>query len=85
MMYFYIVISHGFNIAPIKKLGSVCHNVRHIEMKWLNDGSMIPQDVNIVTDLAIHPISILTYFLVKSCDIIESIDVIYANDTSVLI
>lgn len=71
--------------SAIKKLGSTCHNIRHIEMKWLNDGSMIPQDVNIVTDLAVHPISILTYFLMKSRDIIESIHVVYASESSVLI
>ena len=54
-------------------------------MKWLNDGSMIPRDVNIVTDLAVHPISILTYFLLKSKDILEDIRVTYSNETSVLI
>lgn len=70
--------------ASIKKLGDV-DNVKHIEMKWLNDGSMIPGDVNIVTDLAVHPISILTFFLVKSMDIIDTINVVYANKTSVLI
>ena len=70
--------------ASIKKLGSV-ENVKHIEMKWLNDGSMIPKDVNIVTDLAVHPISILTFFLVKSMDIINTINVVYANKNSVLI
>jgi hypothetical protein len=54
-------------------------------MKWMNDGSMIPKDVNIVTDLAIHPISILTFLLIKSKDILEKIHVTYANDMSVLI
>jgi hypothetical protein len=70
--------------ASIKKLGNV-ENIKHIEMKWLNDGSMIPKDVNIVTDLVVHPISILTFFLVKSMDMIDTIDVVYANKTSVLI
>jgi len=54
-------------------------------MKWLNDGSMIPNDVNIVSDLAIHPISILTFLLMKSLDTIKDIYIIYATDTSVLI
>lgn len=70
--------------ASVKKLGSV-ETIKHIEMKWLNDGSMIPKDVNIVTDLAIHPISILTFLLVKSMDIIDTVNVIYANKTSVLV
>ena len=68
----------------IKRLGSVS-DIKHIEMKWMNDGSMIPKDVNIVTDLAIHPISILTFLLIKSKDILEKIHVTYANDMSVLI
>src|SRR6056300_1329578 len=68
----------------IKTLGEN-KDIKHIEMKWLNDGSMIPQDVNIVTDLAVHPISILTYFLIKSKDIIYDIRVTYATDMSVLI
>ncbi len=68
----------------IKKLGEN-KNIKHIEMKWLNDGSMIPNDVTIVSDLAIHPISILTFLLMKSLDTIKTIDIIYATDTSVLI
>ena len=54
-------------------------------MKWINDGSMIPNDVNIVTDLAVHPISIITFFLLKSKDILDTIHVTYANTSSVLI
>lgn len=68
----------------IKTLGEN-KNIKHIEMKWLNDGSMIPNDVTIVSDLAIHPISILTFLLMKSLDTIKTIDIIYATDTSVLI
>ena len=68
----------------IKTLGDN-NDIKHIEMKWLNDGSMIPNDVNIVSDLAIHPISILTFLLMKSLDTIKTIDIIYATNTSVLI
>jgi predicted dehydrogenase len=68
----------------IKTLGEN-KDIKHIEMKWLNDGSMIPRDVNIVSDLAIHPISILTFLLMKSLDRIKNIDIIYATNTSVLI
>ena len=68
----------------IKELGNLS-DIKHIEMKWMNDGSMIPKDVNIVTDLAVHPISILTFLLIKSKDILEKINVTYANDMSVLI
>jgi hypothetical protein len=68
----------------IKNLGN-CKDVKHIEMKWLNNGSMIPKDVNIVEDLAIHPISILMFLLMKSKKSIHAIDVPYANEKSVLI
>lgn len=68
----------------IKRLRNV-NDIKHVEMKWLNDGSMIPKDVNIVTDLAVHPISILTQFLFKSKDVLDKIFMTYANDTSVLI
>ena len=68
----------------IKHIGGV-NDIKHVEMKWMNDGSMIPKDVNIVTDLAVHPISILTFLLIKSKDILEKINVTYANDMSVLI
>ena len=47
--------------TAIKRLGEL-NGIKHIEMKWINDGSMIPNDVNIVTDLAVHPISIITSF-----------------------
>ena len=70
--------------TAIKRLGEL-NDIKHIEMKWINDGSMIPNDVNIVTDLAVHPISIITYFLLKSKDILDTIHVTYANASSVLI
>jgi len=68
----------------IKCLGN-CENVKHIEMKWLNNGTMIPKDVNIVEDLAIHPISILMFLLIKSKKSIRKMHVPYANEKSVLI
>lgn len=68
----------------IKSLGN-CEDVKHIEMKWLNNGTMIPNDVNIVEDLAIHPISILLFLLIKSKKSINDINVQYASDKSVLI
>jgi len=68
----------------IKRLGE-CEGVKHIEMKWLNNGTMIPKDVNIVEDLAIHPISILMFLLIKSKKSIKNINVPYASDKSVLI
>jgi len=46
---------------------------------------MIPKDVNIVEDLAIHPISILMFLLIKSKKSIKTINVPYASDKSVLI
>jgi hypothetical protein len=68
----------------IKNLGN-CKGIKHIEMKWLNNGTMIPSDVNIVEDLAVHPISILMFLLMKSKKSIHAIDVPYANEKSVLI
>ena len=53
-------------------------------MKWLNNGTMIPKDVNIVEDLAIHPISILMFLLIKSKKSIRKMHVPYANEKSVL-
>ena len=79
-----ITLDELYNWPPHRMLGDV-ENVKHIEMKWLNDGSMIPKDVTIVTDLAIHPISILSFFLIKFKDVIDNIQVVYANNTSVLI
>tara|TARA_R110002153_G_scaffold193634_6_gene347050 strand:- start:3449 stop:4258 length:810 start_codon:yes stop_codon:yes gene_type:complete len=70
--------------SVIKRLGN-CQEVKHVEMKWLNDGSMIPGDVNIVTDLAVHPISILVFFLIKSRDVLDDIGITYASAKSVLI
>lgn len=70
--------------SAVKSIGN-CKDTKHIEMKWLNDGSMIPQDVNIVVDLAIHPISILVFLLMKSRDMIQDIGVTYASSKSVLI
>src|SRR5210317_459097 len=68
----------------IKNLGN-CKGIKHIEMKCLNNGTMIPSDVNIVEDLAVHPISILMFLLMKSKKSIHAIDVPYANEKSVLI
>ena len=70
--------------AAVKALGQ-CKQVKHIEMKWLNNGTMIPKDVNIVEDLAIHPISILMFLLMKSKKTIDNIHVPYANDASIFI
>lgn len=73
--------------AAVKTLGDAVteNSVKHIELKWLNDGSMIPSDVNIVSDLAVHPLSIITYFLIKSKDTVKETSVKYATKNSVLI
>ncbi len=68
----------------VRKLGQ-CQNIKHMELKWLNDGTMIPNDVNIVLDLVIHPLSIITYLLLKSRDRIMKSDITYATKDSVLI
>ena len=61
------------------------NSIQHLELKWLNDGSHIPGDVNIVMDLAVHPISIVTFLLFKNKDVIQSIKLIYNNGKSVII
>jgi predicted dehydrogenase len=72
--------------SAVKALGKTCGDApKHIELKWLNDGSMIPNDVNIVLDLAIHPLSIITYLLIKSKDKIKNIKIKYATKQSVII
>lgn len=71
--------------SAIKKLGECEETPKHIDFKWLNDGKMIPTDVNIVLDLAVHPLSILVYFLIKHKDIVKHIKIDYASEKSVLI
>jgi hypothetical protein len=61
------------------------NSIKHTELKWLNDGSHIPSDVNIVMDLAVHPISIVTYLLFKNKDRIETIQLIYNSNNSVIL
>jgi len=70
--------------SAIKTLGNQ-PKIEHIVLTWLNDGSMIPGDVNIVLDLAIHPLSIVTYFLIKSKDKIKNIKIKYSTKQSVII
>jgi hypothetical protein len=73
--------------SAVQTLGKTCGDdaPKHIELKWLNDGSMIPGDVNIVLDLAIHPLSIITYLLIKSKDKIKHVEIKFATKNSVLI
>jgi predicted dehydrogenase len=70
--------------SAIKTLGNQ-PKIEHIVLTWLNDGSMIPGDVNIVLDLAIHPLSIITYLLIKSKDKIKNIKIKYSTKQSVII
>lgn len=70
--------------SAIKSLGE-CNDIKHIELKWLNDGSMIPNDVNIVQDLVIHPLSIVNFLLIKSKDKLNNIDIKYSTKNSVLL
>jgi hypothetical protein len=61
------------------------NSIQHMELKWLNDGSHIPGDVNIVMDLAVHPISIVTYLLFKNRDRIETVNPVYNSNKSVVL
>ena len=72
--------------SAVKELGKTCgyDTPKHFELKWLNDGSMIPTDVNIVQDLVIHPLSIIIYLLIKSKDEIKNVNIKYVTEKSVL-
>jgi hypothetical protein len=59
--------------------------MRHMELKWVNDGTHIPSDVNIVMDLAVHPISIVTYLLFKNSDRIMNVRILYVSHKSVVL
>jgi hypothetical protein len=61
------------------------NSIQHLELKWLNDGTHIPGDVNIIMDLAVHPISIVTYLFFKCRDTISDIKLIYKSQKSVII
>jgi hypothetical protein len=73
--------------AAVLKMGEYVYtnSMRHMELKWLNDGSHIPSDVNIVMDLAVHPISIVTYLLFKNADKILDIRILYVSPKSVIL
>jgi len=71
----------------ILKMGRYAYDnsIQHLELKWLNDGSHIPGDVSIIMDLAVHPISIVTYLFFKCRDTIKDITLIYQSPKSVII
>ena len=73
--------------AAVSKMGEYVYenSMSHVELKWLNDGSHIPSDVNIVMDLAVHPISIVTYLLFKNTDRIMDIRILYVSSKSVIL
>jgi len=73
--------------SAILSMGEYIYNnsIQHLELKWLNDGTHIPSDVNIVMDLAVHPISIVTYFLFKNKDTIDTIQLVYSSNKSVVL
>jgi predicted dehydrogenase len=71
--------------SAIQSLGECKDTIKHIELKWLNDGSITPKDVNIVLDLVIHPLSIVHYFFIKSKDTIKNIELKYSSEKSVLL
>jgi len=64
-------------VRAIKNVGKI----NHLNMKWLNDGSHIPQDVSIVSDLVIHPLSIV----VDLMNDVSKHDIIFKNDTTVIV
>jgi hypothetical protein len=73
--------------AAVLKMGEYVYknSIKHLDLKWLNDGSHIPSDVNIVMDLAVHPISIITYLLFKNTDRILNIHTVYTSQKSVIL
>jgi hypothetical protein len=61
------------------------NSLQHLDLKWLNDGSHVPSDVNIVMDLAVHPISIVTYLLFRNRDRILNVHTVYTSQKSVIL
>jgi len=61
------------------------NSAQHMELKWLNDGSQAPSDVNIVMDLVVHPISIVVFLLFKNKDFIRDVKIVYKNEKTVII
>jgi hypothetical protein len=75
------------NHPAILKMGDYVfeNSIQHLELKWLNDGTHIPGDVNIVMDLAVHPISIVTYLLFKNKDRINHTKLVYNSQKSIIL
>jgi hypothetical protein len=73
--------------AAVLKMGEYVYknSIKHLDLKWLNDGSHIPSDVNIVMDLAVHPISIITYLFFRNSDRILNIHTVYTSQKSVIL
>ena len=73
--------------AAVVKMGDYVYknSMKPMELKWLNDGTHTPSDVNIVMDLAVHPISIVTYLLFKNTDRIMNIRILYVSNKSVVL
>ena len=55
--------------------------INHLSLKWLNDGTHIPTDVSIVSDLVIHPLSIITNLLGD----IKSVYIVFNNSTTIIV
>jgi predicted dehydrogenase len=73
--------------SAILKMGEYVYekSIQHLELKWLNDGTHVPGDVNIVMDLVVHPISIVTYLFFKNKDVIQSVTPLYTSEKSVVL
>ena len=54
-------------------------------MVWVNNSDNTPTDVDIIVDLAIHPVSIVYYLLLKNSDYVESIHLNHDTKNSVYI
>ena len=61
------------------------NGVKHLNLVWVNNSDNTPTDVDIIVDLAIHPVSIVYYLLLKNSDYVESIHLNHDTKNSVYI
>ena len=74
----YTWLKHG---AVIYLSGSHKKTIQHLTLKWLNTGAQAPTDVSIVTDLVIHPLSIVIHLLGQ----IRDVEFLFQNPKTVIL
>jgi len=65
----------------VEILETYSDDINHLSLKWLNDGTHIPSDVSLVSDLVIHPLSIIVHIL----GMVFKHTVVFKNEATVII